>query len=41
MPVDRYRAAAEVSGFTRGLDLARNLALVRLSLVRESAMFNQ
>jgi uncharacterized protein (TIGR03032 family) len=36
----RYEPVAAVPGFTRGLDFAGHLALVGLSQVRESAVFN-
>lgn len=36
----RYEAVAAVPGFTRGLDLAGDLAFVGLSQVRESAVFS-
>jgi uncharacterized protein (TIGR03032 family) len=36
----RYVPVAEVPGFTRGVDFARNLAFVGLSQVRESAVFS-
>jgi uncharacterized protein (TIGR03032 family) len=36
----RYEAVAAVSGFTRGLDFAGELAFVDLSQVRESAVFS-
>ncbi len=36
----RYEAVARVPGFTRGLDIVRDLAFVGLSQVRESAVFS-
>ena len=36
----RYECVAELSGFTRGLDVFSNLAFVGLSQVRESAVFS-
>ncbi len=36
----RYRAVAELPGFTRGLDIYGHLAFVGLSQVRESAVFS-
>jgi uncharacterized protein (TIGR03032 family) len=40
LSADRYEPITELPGFTRGLDFCRNLALIGLSQVRESAVFS-